>query len=129
MRVRTGLGRRTLQVIVGIFIVVWSMLPIYWAFVVSVSRPADLRIRPVSLIPRSFGLDNFGSLLVPVCGDRRGLSARLCEFNDPCDRDYPSDAALSRCLQATHSPGFGSAVPHPYSPSSRQPLRYPSISC
>lgn len=60
-----GTGRRVLQAIVGIFVAIWSLLPIYWAFVVAVSRPSDLTLKPVSIVPRSFSLDNFASLLVP----------------------------------------------------------------
>lgn len=61
-------ARRTIQVIVGIFVAIWSLLPIYWAVVVAVSRPSDLRMRPVSLVPRSFSLDSFVTLLVPSSG-------------------------------------------------------------
>ena len=57
--------RRTMQVIVGLVVAIWTLLPIYWALVVAVSRPSDLRIRPVSIIPRSFSLNNFASLLMP----------------------------------------------------------------
>ena len=60
-----GVGRRVFQLIVGIFVFIWSLLPIYWAFVVAVSRPSDLTLKPVSIFPRSFSLDNFASLIVP----------------------------------------------------------------
>ena len=65
MREHGVAGRRTMQVIVGVLVAIWSLLPIYWAIVVAVSRPSDLRIKPVSIVPRSFSLDNFVSLLVP----------------------------------------------------------------
>lgn len=57
--------RRTLKVIVGAFVVIWSLGPIYWAVVVAVSRPSDLMKSPVSLVPRSFSVDNFVSVLSP----------------------------------------------------------------
>jgi len=57
--------RRTMQAIVGAFVGIWSLGPIYWAVVVAVSRPSDLTMSPVSLVPRSFSLDNFGSVLAP----------------------------------------------------------------
>ncbi len=50
------LRRRAIQTIGGAFVAVWSLLPIYWALVVSVSQPSDLTIKPVSLLPRSFSL-------------------------------------------------------------------------
>lgn len=65
MRQRGAARRRTMQVVVGVFVGIWSLLPIYWAVVVSVSQPSDLTISPVSLVPRSFSLENFVSLLVP----------------------------------------------------------------
>lgn len=57
--------RRTLKAVVGAFVVIWSLGPIYWAVVVAVSRPSDLMRSPVSLVPRSFGLGNFSSVLMP----------------------------------------------------------------
>jgi len=62
------LRRRAIQTIGGAFVAVWSLLPIYWALVVSVSQPSDLTIKPVSLLPRSFSLENFMSLIVPSVG-------------------------------------------------------------
>ena len=64
MRERGAARRRTMQVVVGAFVGTWSLLPIYWAVVVAVSQPSDLTIRPVSLVPRSFSLENFATLLL-----------------------------------------------------------------
>ena len=65
MKGKSVLVRRAMQIIVGVFVAVWSLLPIYWAAVVAVSQPAELRMRPISLIPRSLSLDTFANLLTP----------------------------------------------------------------
>lgn len=75
MQKQHGAGWRVLQAIIGIFVAIWSLLPIYWAFVVAVSRPSDLTLKPVSIIPRSFSLDNFANLLVPSVPTARAFLA------------------------------------------------------
>ena len=73
----------TVQVIGGIFVAIWSLLPIYWAFVVAVSQPSDLTIKPVSIVPRSFSLDNFINLLVPSSSTGAAFLLGLHKLGDP----------------------------------------------
>lgn len=54
---RAGFGMALL------FIAVWSLGPIYWATVTSLSRPRDLAVRPPHWLPPALTWENYASLL------------------------------------------------------------------
>jgi multiple sugar transport system permease protein len=76
---------RVVQVLIGLFIALWSLLPIYWGVVVAISNPADIRRNPVAPYPLSVTSDNFQHLL-------NGASATAGSFYS---------AFLSSLIQAT----------------------------
>jgi multiple sugar transport system permease protein len=58
-RGRTGLGRR-----IGVVaLLLWSLVPIYWALRTSLQTESDARSRPVQFIPRHPTFHNFSQLL------------------------------------------------------------------
>lgn len=65
----TSDGRRrrrrpsTAKVLVGLLIGAWTVLPLYWGLVLSVSTPSQIRHVPVSFIPQSLTGGNFSRLL------------------------------------------------------------------
>ncbi|MDP9027238.1 MAG: carbohydrate ABC transporter permease [Actinomycetota bacterium] len=67
MRGRTGFGPAwgTIRIVVGVLVVVWSLAPIYWGFVIAFASAADIRRSPASVLPQSFELGNFARLLGP----------------------------------------------------------------
>jgi ABC-type glycerol-3-phosphate transport system permease component len=109
------LGRRAMQVIVGVFVAVWSLLPIYWAAVVAVSQASDIRMRPVSLVPRSFSLDAFVDLLTPS-------SANGAAFLQGVTNSVIQASATTAVTLLV-------AFRRPFWLSSRPPWRCRSISC
>jgi multiple sugar transport system permease protein len=62
---RRGRGRlrRPGRILAGVLIFGWTLIPIYWALVVSLMKPVGLQSTPPSLIPRPFTLDNYRGLL------------------------------------------------------------------
>jgi multiple sugar transport system permease protein len=62
-RRRLGAGWRTVQVVVGVLVVLWSLAPLYWGLVVSLSTPESIRIYPVSILPAAISGGNFSRLL------------------------------------------------------------------
>jgi multiple sugar transport system permease protein len=62
-RRRLGAGWRTVQVVVGVLVVLWSLAPLYWGLVVSLSTPESIRIYPVSILPAAISGGNFARLL------------------------------------------------------------------
>lgn len=67
-RRRTGYGPfwGTVRVVVGLLVVLWSLVPIYWGLVIAFATPADIRRDPAALLPQSVDLGNFGRLLGPA---------------------------------------------------------------
>ena len=55
--------RRASRFIAGSLILLWTLVPVYWALVVSLMKPVGLQSTPPSLIPRPFTLANYQSLL------------------------------------------------------------------
>jgi multiple sugar transport system permease protein len=55
--------RRPGRILAGVLIFGWTLIPIYWALVVSLMKPVGLESTPPSLIPRPFTLDNYRGLL------------------------------------------------------------------
>lgn len=60
---RTGAGRWAMKVVVGVLVLVWSLAPIYWGVVVSLSTPLGLEAVPPSPVPRPLTFSNYASLL------------------------------------------------------------------
>jgi multiple sugar transport system permease protein len=61
-RKRSGL-RRLGRFVAGGLILLWTLIPVYWALVVSLMKPVGLQSTPPSLIPHPFTLENYRSLL------------------------------------------------------------------
>jgi multiple sugar transport system permease protein len=61
-RKRPGL-RRLGRFVAGGLILLWTLVPVYWALVVSLMKPVGLQSTPPSLIPHPFTLENYRSLL------------------------------------------------------------------
>lgn len=64
MTKRTGFGPwwGSLRIIIGVLVAVWSLAPIYWGVVIAFATPAEI-LRPASLLPQGFTLNNFARLL------------------------------------------------------------------
>lgn len=56
-------GRRTVKCVVGALLVFWSLAPLYWGLVVSLSTSGALNVAHLSLIPNPLTLSNYSSLL------------------------------------------------------------------
>lgn len=56
-------ARRLAKVALGVVILVWTLVPIYWAIVVSLIEPVGLGSTPPPLVPEPFTLGFFRSLL------------------------------------------------------------------
>ena len=65
------------RIVVGIFIVLWSLIPIYWGLVVAFSSAADIRRTPVSPFPLDVTLANFQRLLDGVSDFSTGFYSAL----------------------------------------------------
>lgn len=59
----TTVVRRAAKVIVGVVLLVWSLAPIYWAVVVSLSTPSAITSQPPQWIPHPVSLAYYRSLL------------------------------------------------------------------
>ncbi len=53
----------TAKIVVGVLIGLWSILPLYWGLVLSVSTPAAIHRVPVSFVPSTITGDNYRRLL------------------------------------------------------------------
>lgn len=56
-------SRRALQVVVGAIVIFWSLAPLYWGVVVSLTTSGGLNVAHLSLVPHPFTLSNYSSLL------------------------------------------------------------------
>lgn len=52
-----------LKIVFGIFIALWSALPLYWGAVLSISTPGQINKVPVSFAPQGFSGKNYSRLL------------------------------------------------------------------
>ncbi|MFD1675922.1 carbohydrate ABC transporter permease [Alicyclobacillus fodiniaquatilis] len=55
--------RRILQIIIGIVLLFWSLAPLYWGLIVSLSNPSGLQAVPPPIIPKPFTISYYTSLL------------------------------------------------------------------
>ena len=53
---------RTLKIVVGVLIAFWSLAPIYWGVVVSLSTPRGIQSVPPQLVPSPLTVDNYVKL-------------------------------------------------------------------
>lgn len=60
---RRSVGFRVSQLLLGIFIAIWSMVPLYWGVVIALSTQSEIHADPVSLVPSSLTIENFRHLL------------------------------------------------------------------
>lgn len=60
---RGNAGNLLLKIVIGGIIASWSLVPIYWAVVVSLSTPAAIRQIPPQLVPSPLTLENYLTLL------------------------------------------------------------------
>jgi len=60
---RQSVGFRVSQLLLGILIGIWSMVPLYWGVVIALSTQSDIHADPVSLVPSSLTIENFRHLL------------------------------------------------------------------
>lgn len=92
---RRGSARRSarlttlVKVIVGALITAWTLIPLYWALVISVSPATVLQKSPVALVPSSVTLQNFVNLL---------------------DRSQPAAAVFQRALANSVIEALGTTV-------------------
>lgn len=56
-------AQRAAKVIIGVIIVSWSLAPLYWGLVVSLTTSRGLNVAHLSFIPHPFTLSNYSSLL------------------------------------------------------------------
>ncbi|MDH2442568.1 carbohydrate ABC transporter permease [Amnibacterium sp. CER49] len=61
--------RRVIQAIVGVIVIGWSLIPIYWGVVVSFSTPAGIHQSPPPILPFSFTWSNYAAVLDPANPD------------------------------------------------------------
>lgn len=62
-RASSSTSTSVLKVVAGVFLTLWTALPLYWAVVVSVSTPAQINAVPVSFFPSGLYWGNFSRLL------------------------------------------------------------------
>jgi multiple sugar transport system permease protein len=62
-RRRRASAGSVLKIVVGAFITLWTLLPLYWGLLLSVSPAAQLRRLPLSFVPRAVTGANFLKLL------------------------------------------------------------------
>lgn len=70
-----GWARTAGRVVAGVFIIFWSLAPLYWGLVVSLTTPGGLAVAHLSLVPHPFTLSNYTSLL----GGSGGISVTFLE--------------------------------------------------
>lgn len=63
---RNTVGARIGKIVAGVFIMAWTLIPLIWAVIVSVSSPVFLKTRPIGLIPTSIEWTNYAKLLSPA---------------------------------------------------------------
>ena len=54
---------RTLKIVIGFFVLSWSILPIYWGLVVSLSTQASINQVPPPIIPSALTLEHYAQIL------------------------------------------------------------------
>lgn len=60
--------RKVGKILIGVFILFWSLAPLYWGVVVSLTTQGGLAVAHLSLIPHPFTLGNYSSLLAGSSG-------------------------------------------------------------
>jgi multiple sugar transport system permease protein len=58
-----GVRRKIVLAAIGVLILGWTLAPLYWGVVVSLTTPADALKVPIALIPEHITLDNYSQVL------------------------------------------------------------------
>lgn len=95
-----SLRTRILLVLVGLLVLFWTLAPLYWGVVVSLTSPADALKVPISLIPDHVTLDNYREV---VAGTGATAGFRRAIFNSFVQSVLVTVTTLAVCIPAAYA--------------------------
>jgi multiple sugar transport system permease protein len=96
----TSLRTRILLAVVGLLVLFWTLAPLYWGVVVSLTTPADALKVPISLIPEHLTLDNYHEV---VAGTGATAGFRRAIMNSFIQAILVTVATLAVCIPAAYA--------------------------
>ncbi|MEU4197145.1 carbohydrate ABC transporter permease [Kribbella sp. NPDC026611] len=96
----TSLRTRILLALVGLVVLFWTLAPLYWGVVVSLTTPADALKVPISLVPEHLTLDNYREV---IAGTGATAGFRRAIFNSFVQSVLVTVTTLAVCVPAAYA--------------------------